>query len=129
MISVKDYLMGRDDLYPEEFSSQIEINAHDTVHRVNELAELAGWTNLKVNSGWRPSAVNDATSNAAKKSNHLLAKACDLADPDGSLDAWCMANLDKLEEVGLWMEHPDKTKGWCHLQTCPPKSGKRVFMP
>jgi hypothetical protein len=40
-----------------------------------------------------------------------------------------MANLAVLEELQLWLEHPDATPGWCHLQILPPRSGRRVFYP
>jgi hypothetical protein len=40
-----------------------------------------------------------------------------------------MENLDVLAEIGLWLEHPISTPRWCHVQTVPPKSGKRVFTP
>ena len=57
----------------------------------------------------------------------MLCKACDLEDVDGKLDKWCMDNLHILAEIGLWLEHPSATKTWCHIQTVPPKSGKRVY--
>ena len=34
-----------------------------------------------------------------------------------------------LASLGLWMEHPLATKGWCHLQVVSPRSGMRVFYP
>jgi hypothetical protein len=34
-----------------------------------------------------------------------------------------------LRDLGLWMEHPDKTPTWLHIQTVPPGSGNRVFWP
>lgn len=74
-------------------------------------------------------AVNTAVPGAAKNSKHIVCQAIDLNDHDGRLDAWCLANLDALEELGLWLEHPDATPGWCHLQTQPPRSGNRVFEP
>jgi hypothetical protein len=82
-----------------------------------------------VSSGWRPQAINAALANASPRSKHLSCEAIDLEDPEGALDAWCLRNLDALEAVGLWLEHPDATPGWCHLQTVPPRSGRRVFMP
>ena len=35
----------------------------------------------------------------------------------------------KLEEHGLYREHPSVTHSWCHLTTRAPNSGKRTFMP
>jgi len=40
-----------------------------------------------------------------------------------------LANTDKLEAIGLWLEHPESTPRWCHVQIVPPASGKRVFRP
>lgn len=65
----------------------------------------------------------------AAKSNHKIGLAVDRYDPQGGIDAWCMKNLPILAECGIWLEHPDSTKGWSHWQCVPPKSGRRVFMP
>jgi len=139
MISLTDYLMGRDALYPEEFLEETRANAIRTVAKMNSLYAVAALDGCepamhpKVNSGWRPSAVNDATSNAAKRSTHITAEACDTSDPDGELDRWCLSHLDVLERIGLWMEHPGWTDGWNHLQTRPPGDppdpSKRVYLP
>src|SRR3990167_3806030 len=34
-----------------------------------------------------------------------------------------------LERFELYREAPEKTSGWCHLQSVPPGSGKRTFYP
>lgn len=60
-------------------------------------------------------------------SKHLSAQACDILDRDGSLMAWCKANVTILEAVGLWVEAD--TKGWVHFQVVPPRSGNRFFKP
>ena len=133
MISLEAYWKGRDKEYAAELTPEIQANAWTTLERVNKLLEIAeadtGYTFSEVASGWRPAAVNDATANAASHSKHLTAQACDVRDPLGHLDAWCVANQETLKEIGLWMESPSKTDGWCHLQTEPPKSGNRVFLP
>ena len=61
-------------------------------------------------------------------SRHLTGQAIDISDPKGELMAWCKANVDKLEEFGLWCEEPDKYKR-VHFQIVPPKSGRRFFNP
>ena len=127
MISRDDYFRGRDVNSPH-YTSEIESNARLTVARVNLLLEHFG-EQRGVNSGWRTPAINAATPGAAVRSKHLTAQACDLADPDGDLDDWCMDHLEVLDAIWLWLEHPAATKGWCHVQTIPPKSGKRVFYP
>lgn len=128
MITPEDYYMGRDQLYPDELTDELEENAKVTVDRANDLLERAGMQR-GVNSGWRPAAVNAGIKNAAKKSKHMQCLAIDINDDDGTLDAWCMKNLDVLEEIGLWLEHPSATPRWCHVQIVPPRSGNRVFYP
>jgi hypothetical protein len=130
MISLEAYWKGRDQEYADELTEDILANADRTVERVNKLLAVSGFGNVGgVNSGWRPQAVNDATGNAAKSSRHLSAEAIDIADPIRSLARWCLGHLDVLEDIGLWMEDPRWTPTWVHLQTVPPGSGRRVFIP
>ena len=128
MITLGQYFMGRDQVYGHLLTNELKSNALDVVEKVNQLL-LAFGESRKVNSGWRPPAVNAGTVGAATKSKHMACQACDLEDSDGDLDEWCMEHLDTLSQIGLWMEHPASTKGWCHVQTISPKSGKRVFYP
>lgn len=143
-ITSDDYFTGpgkvrRDLAYPGDMSSEIRDNAAELVSKVNLLllAMVQAGVVLQVDpstgslshSGWRPPAVNAATPRAAKKSKHMVGLADDLFDPDGALDAWCLANLHVLEAIGLWLEHPDSTPRWCHVQIRAPKSGNRVFRP
>jgi hypothetical protein len=129
MISLADYWMGRDEKYPAALNAGIEANAIDLLARVNSLLAVFGEYRT-VNSGWRPPEVNAGTPNAALRSKHMTGNAIDLSDPDGDLDEWCSENDgSRLIQYGLYMEHPAATKGWCHLQNLPPKSGKRVFYP
>lgn len=89
---------------------------------------------FKVSSGYRTSAANEAAG-GAKKSLHMVCKACDIFDPDGAVDAWCTAHQDLLEQLAVWQEYPDTTKGWCHIDigTRPTTNragcGKRQFRP
>lgn len=127
-LKLADYYMGRDRQFRGELTRELRANARDTLRRVNRLLRRAGLMR-KVTSGWRPATVNATVPGAAHGSKHISCIAVDLEDRDGALDAWCMANLDVLEELGLWLEHPDATPDWCHLQTQPPRSGNRVFEP
>lgn len=128
VLKLADYYMGRDRLHRAELTRELRANARETVRRANRLLKRAGLSR-KVTSGWRPSAINAAVPGAAAGSKHISCLAIDLEDRDGRLDAWCMANLAVLEEIGLWLEHPDATPDWCHLQILPPRSGNRVFEP
>lgn len=122
--------MGRDKTHPDELTDEIIKNAQITVDRTNELLARAGRSDVhEVRSGWRPSGINEATSNAASHSRHLTGQAVDLADDDRTLATWCVDNLDDLAAVGLWMEDPRWTPTWVHLQVVPPKSQKTVYQP
>lgn len=128
MITLKDYWMGRDVLFAAELTDKVIGNAMQTVERASQLLQQFGEAR-SVASGWRPRAVNAATPGAALFSKHMTGQAVDLHDPEGDLDEWCLANPQSLEAIGLWQEHPAATKGWCHIQIVPPKSGNRVFYP
>jgi hypothetical protein len=86
-------------------------------------------TGSPIHSGWRPLAVNEHTSNAAKSSNHLKGLAADLLDPQRKLGTWAVNNLPVLEEIGLWMEDPRWSPTWLHVQCVPPGSDRRVYIP
>ena len=128
-VTIEEYWMGRDRKYMDELTMEVVKNAWETVRRVNKLAEIAGWKDLVVSSGWRPAAVNSTVKGASPKSKHLLGQAIDLADPHGHIGRWCIDNQNALEKVGLWLESPDATPTWCHLQIVAPLSGNRVFRP
>jgi len=137
-ITLEDYLMGRDSIYPEELTFEVRANAEDTVTKVNSLLAVLEAENVPletnkqgsiINSGWRPPQINGQVKNAAPKSKHMTAQACDLYDPEGILDEWCLENPNSLAAIGLWQEYPSATKGWLHIQVVPPRSGKRVFYP
>jgi hypothetical protein len=129
MLTLSDYFMGRDRSHAHELTAELLANARATLRRANRLLDAAGIADGRVNSGWRPPSVNAAIPNASPRSRHLTCQAIDLGDPADELDAWCMTNLQVLERLGLWLEHPDATPGWCHVQTVPPRSGRRVFVP
>lgn len=126
MITRQEVLMKRDKDYP--LTPELEANLVKLLECLNKFRAMYGKP-MYVSSGYRPAAINATVKGAAKKSNHMICLACDFADKDGELDKWCMANLDKLEEAGLYLEDPAATPNWCHLQAVPPKSGKRVFKP
>lgn len=128
MITLADYWMGRDKTSAADMTPEILSNATETVRLANALLKAFG-EDRKVNSGWRPPSVNAATPGSALKSKHMTGQAIDLEDHEGDLDEWCFEHPEILESLGLWQEHPGATKGWCHVQILPPKSGKRVFYP
>lgn len=139
MITIGAYLMGRAEKYPDALTDELMANGMDTVRKVNELLAEAqtfgifqpikSETGSQVSSGWRPPAVNARVPGAARRSLHMTMQACDIYDPENALDDWCMKHLDVLERIGLWLESPTATPGWCHVQTKPPGSRRRVFIP
>ena len=132
MIALDDYFGRISHLYvPDDTTRR---NAVELLERVNKLLEMLP-LNLeaviapKLNSGWRPAAYNATVPGAAVRSRHITGQALDLADPDGALDDYLFQRQELLVECCLWMEHPLATKNWCHLQSAPPRSGNRVFIP
>lgn len=126
MITREEILMGRDEKYP--LSEEQEQNLEQLLIALNKFRKAYNKP-MYVSSGYRPEAINSKVKGAAKKSNHIMCLACDFKDLDGSLDEWCLQNLDILEQCGLYLESPLHTPNWCHLQCKAPKSGNRVFIP
>jgi hypothetical protein len=78
--------------------------------------------------GFRP---QDCPQGAAH-SSHKEALAVDRYDPHGDIDKWCVLNSEvggKLEQCGIYIEHPADTPGWSHWTLRRPGSGNRVFHP
>lgn len=124
LVTLEEYLMGRDKIAP--LTSDLRKNAEEMVKRVNELLSHFG-EYRHVTSGYRPQVINKRIPNAAPRSNHMVCKACDLYDPNGDLDEWCVENLFILVQIGLWLESTKSTPGWCHVSITPPASGNRIF--
>lgn len=132
-ITVNDVLTssGRFPRRPIDYppTTQVIENAKILADRVNRLHMYWGHQ-LRLTSGYRPPEVNARTPGAAKRSNHIIGAAADIADPNGSLAAFVLSDLPMLEHVELWIEDPAYTKyGWVHFQIFQPLSGKRVFQP
>jgi hypothetical protein len=94
-------------------------------------SEISGSKGGAGDGGFR---LSNSTTGSGK-SSHKEAKAVDCYDPNDRLDYWLDDYDDsnggntKLEEYGLYREHPDATPGWCHLTTRRPGSGRRTFYP
>lgn len=117
----------------EHPSDDVCTNALDLLAKVNALLEriqhIEAARSPRVNSGWRPAKYNATVPNAAVKSKHITGQAIDLSDPEGELDEFLEANQQYLIDAGLFIEHPLSTKNWTHLQSIPPRSGRRCFYP
>ena len=133
MITKADVLMGRAQLFPNDYTDEISANVDNLVSVINDtLSQFPG--DLTVLSGWRPPSINDKTSNAAAHSKHLVGLAVDLADADGKLWTWILDRLGLMQEKGVYMEDKrwtseDNNGGWVHCQIVPPGSGHRIFIP
>lgn len=124
-ITLKD-LLTSSGKYParethKEVTEELKANGKKLLSLVNALLKELG-LEATVSSGFRPSEVNAAVPNAAKKSLHMTCWAIDLNDPKGELDKAIAARDDLKKKYGLWQEasgeskdFPDKTPGWCHL--------------
>ena len=116
-------------LMHEECTEEVQKNADELARRVTALLEdfFKNW----ISSGFRTSSANQKTPGASKKSNHMQACALDLSTLGQYLKTDYKINKEKslLVKHDLYLEDPDYTPTWTHLQSLPPKSGKRVFIP
>lgn len=107
--------MGRDKQFPADYTQEVSDNIDKLLIPLNKFRELYNHP-MVVSSGWRPPSINKKIGGASH-SNHCIGLACDFKDSDGSLAKFAL-ELDKqgkLKELGLWLENPEKTKGWVHL--------------
>lgn len=125
-ISMQEILMGRATY--QSLPKELQGNLMTLLERINKVRDAYGKA-MVVNSGYRTAAINDSTANSGKNSWHLKCAAVDIADPDGKLWAWNLANLKLLKDIGLWMEDKRWTPTWCHYQLFPPGSKHRIFAP
>lgn len=113
-----------------ECTDEVKANALALLEKVNAFLDELGVTDATVSSGFRPSEVNNATPNAAKKSLHKVGKAVDLLDDAaGTLATLVYNNQELLKKHGLAIENPGWTVGWLHIQDELPKSKNTVFIP
>lgn len=114
-------------------SPEVYANAQEMLRRVNallaECAHIPAAAAPSQTSGWRPVGYNATVPGAAVGSRHITGEAIDLSDPGGELDEFLFDNPHLLAKHELWAEHPLATKNWVHLQSVPPRSGRRHFYP
>lgn len=136
MLTLKDAITSSGS-YPDreshpELTKEVISNLEALLPRINALLQELGIKSSRISSGFRPSQVNAATKGAAKKSNHMLGNAIDIID-DKSQSLANRLNPEILAKYNLYMEDKSATIGkatnWVHLQSVPPKSKKRIFLP
>ena len=106
--------------YPEraqsiELTSELKQNGVKLLNQVNQFLKDIGIKQVIVSSGFRTSEANASLPNSAKRSLHMSCKAIDIADPDGGLATLIENEPDLLRKYGLWLEDPNYTKSWVHL--------------
>jgi len=127
MITVDEYLSQHLAGHEQELTDEIRANAEIICGRANQLIAAFG-EDRGLRSGWRPAAVNHAAG-GAMRSRHMTGQAIDVEDDDGLLNAFCRQNIGLLEQLELWLEAPEYTESWTHIQCVPPRSGRRFFIP
>lgn len=136
IIGLKDYITASgaypDRMNDKELTSDYKDNAVKLLNKVNQLLTELGITSAKVSSGFRPSSVNAATANSAKKSLHMICQAIDiLDDKDQSLSKLILTRPDLLDKYELWIEDPASTVGkntnWVHID-CGVRSARQLRM-
>lgn len=123
MVTRAEVLMGRDKEYP--LTKELEANLAVLLEKLNKFRQKYAKPML-VSSGYRPGKYNKAAG-GAKSSCHLTCEACDFKDSDGKLKEFIKKNPKVLEECDLYMEAPEDTPTWVHLQTRATKN--RIFKP
>lgn len=122
-LTAKEVLMQRDAQYPLDYT--LMQNLARLLAAMNYIRYKYGKP-MVVSSGYRPGIYNKQAGGASN-SAHMTCEAVDIQDRDGKLAVWVLANLDIMEEAGLWIEDPHHTEGWVHFDIRPRKN--RVFIP
>lgn len=139
LITLENYITAsgkyKDRKDSPELTEEVKTNAKTLLEKVNMLLDELGIKDATVSSGFRPSSVNSAIANAAKKSSHMTGKAIDLVDDKNQTLAKLIAkHPESLRKLGLFLEDPDSTKGansnWCHLDIATRSDRpSRIFKP
>jgi uncharacterized protein YcbK (DUF882 family) len=124
MITIQE-MMG-DNKY-DDLSEELKRNAEEQLRRVNLFRKEYGIPMI-VNSGYRTPEHNAAIG-GAKNSSHCTCQAIDFRDNDNKLKEFIAKDPAILERCDLYMEAPESTPTWVHLQSRVIPSGKRVFKP
>lgn len=121
-----DILMGRDLQFP--LDKTLEKNLETLLERINKLAFKYyndEKKNLTVSSGFRPAYFNTRVG-GAKSSAHKTCMAVDFNDERGDVKKWILKNVSLLQEFDLYLEQPERTSVWCHIDIR--KRSNRIFL-
>lgn len=133
LVTVEEVLLGR--VKFDDLSIEHQENIKELVSKINEFFKDYKWPKQlpkKVNDGFR--RKQDAPKGGSATSWHYQGCAIDLDDDlSGVTWKYVWENRFKAKKLGLYFEHPcwthHKNGTWMHIQTKPPKSGKRFFVP
>jgi len=104
----------------------IVVNLADFARRL-ELIRITIARPMIITSGYRCPELN-MIARGRSKSAHMEGRAAHIADDrERTLARFCLANANLLRTAGLWLENPEATPGWIHLQSRP--AAARVFNP
>jgi hypothetical protein len=123
VVTIEELLMKRAKF--EDLSEELQKNCSDLIVKLNKFRAAYGKP-MYVSSGYRPADINKKIGGGSK-SAHMSLEACDFADADGKIFEFIKANPDILEQCGLYLEDPQYSPSWIHLQSR--KASKRVFLP
>lgn len=127
MSSLLNAYLTASNVYPDrakhkELTPALLANANSLLVKVQAFFKDLGLNleNYKISSGFRPSEVNGALANAAKKSLHQQCLAIDIMDDKNQgLAKLVQSRADLRRKHGIWLEDPSYCKGkytnWVHL--------------
>jgi hypothetical protein len=128
----RDPQTGADRRIDYPLTADVQHNLDDLAWRLNmfvrELPTV--FLPLVITSSYRPGHFN-RQAGGSPNSHHLHGRAVDLANIGNALGSYLKENSGILERCQLWAEDPDATlkTQHLHLQTKPPRSGRRFFRP
>lgn len=126
MITLKDYWFGRDVDYPP--TDEMIEDASNLLEKIALLEEELDVV-FTITSGYRPEALIESHAiPGCPHDAHSTCNGIDLHDPDLSISIRLTDDPQPLIDCGLFMENPASSKNHLHLQSCPPKSGRRIFI-
>ena len=120
-VTEKEFLKGRELEYP--LNKTLTKNMKILLEKVNILRHKYD-APFVISSGYRPGHYNKI---GATKSAHLTCQAIDIVDNDKRIKNWLLDNVELLTKLDLYMESPNSTPTWVHLQTRATKH--RIFLP
>lgn len=126
MITIEEYLEGRDLAYPptDEMMQSLE----DLLEKISML-ELELNLSFEMTGGYRPEImIENHALPGCPHDAHSDCTGIDLHDPNLDISKRLLEDPAILEEVGLYMESPVSSKNHLHLQSRAPKSGNRIFI-